>query len=357
VLGKSPYGGVNWRRETLPDTSRPLVVRLNAKTCAMIPEERAILADAGAQVVEIEGTTDEEIIAAARDCDALMVVSAYVRANVIGAMHRCRLIARLGTGVDKIDIEAARRAGVMVSYLPDFCTDEVADHTLALLLTVARQLDFFRDAMRQGRQPRQVPEVHRLSTQTLGLIGLGRIGRAVARRAGAFGMQILACDPAVSATIAEELGAELTDLDRVLAEADYLCLLCPLTDQTRNLLTMSEFRRMKPTAVLVNTGRGELVNEDDLVIALREGTIRGAATDVYAGLNVFAPEGFPTDHPFFGLSNLIMTPHVSAFSRESLVEQKVRGAQAVADALAGRRPEHLVGRRGTEKEGHHTNSA
>jgi len=322
--------------------SRPLVVRLNAETCAMIPEERAILAEAGARVVEIEGTTDEEILAAARDCDVLMVVSSYVRAHVIEAMHRCRLIARLGTGVDKIDVAAATRAGIMVSYLPDFCTDEVADHTFALLLTVARQLDFFRDAMRQGRQPRQVPEVHRLSTQTLGLIGLGRIGRALARRARGFGMRVLAHDPVVSPETAAEAGAELADLNRVLAEADYLCLLCPLTEATRDLLTLKEFRRMKPTAVLVNTGRGELVNEADLVTALREGIIRGAAIDVYAGLNVFAPEGFPTDHPFFGLSNLIMTPHVSAYSRESMVEQKVRGAQAVVDALAGRRPVHLV---------------
>jgi D-3-phosphoglycerate dehydrogenase len=244
--------------------------------------------------------------------------------------------------VDKIEVAAATRAGIMVSYLPDFCTDEVADHTLALLLTVARQLDLFRDAMRQGRQPRQAPEVHRLSAQTLGLIGLGRIGRAVARRGRGFGMRVLAHDPGVSPETAAEVEAELTGLDRVLAEADYLCLLCPLTEQTRNLLTLNEFRRMKPTAVLVNTGRGELVNEADLVAALREGIIRGAAIDVYAGLNVFAPGGFPTDHPFFSLSNLIMTPHVSAYSRESLVEQKVRGAQAVADALAGRRPAQLV---------------
>jgi phosphoglycerate dehydrogenase-like enzyme len=153
---------------------------------------------------------------------------------------------------------------------------------------------------------------------------------------------VLAHDPGVSPETAAEVEAELTGLDRVLAEADYLCLLCPLTEQTRNLLTLNEFRRMKPTAVLVNTGRGELVNEADLVAALREGIIRGAAIDVYAGLNVFAPGGFPTDHPFFSLSNLIMTPHVSAYSRESLVEQKVRGAQAVADALAGRRPAQLV---------------
>jgi D-3-phosphoglycerate dehydrogenase / 2-oxoglutarate reductase len=326
-----------------PDVNpRPVVVRLNSETCAMIDEERKILASVGAQVVETEGADEREIATAARDCDALMVVSASVRAGAIEALRRCRLISRLGTGVDKIDVEAATRRGILVANLPDFCTDEVADHTLALLLTVARQLDLFRAAMRQGRQPRGALEVHRLSTRTLGLIGLGRIGRAVARRGRGFGMRVVAFDPGVSPSAAAEVDAEWADLDRVLSEADYLCLLCPLTSQTRNLLTAAEFHKMKQTAVLVNTGRGELVKEEDLVAALREGVIRAAAIDVYAGINVFAADGFPTEHPFFALDNLVMTPHVAAFSEESLVEQKVRGAQAVVDVLAGRWPEHLV---------------
>lgn len=323
-------------------TRPPLVVRLNAETCPMIQQERAALASVAAHVLEIEGADDAETAAAARDCDALMVVSAYVRAGAIEAMERCRLISRLGTGVDKIDIEAATRRGIMVSNLPDFCTDEVADHTIALLLTVARQLDIFRDAMQRGRQPREAPEVHRLSTRTLSIIGLGRIGRAVARRARAFGMRVIAHDPAISPEDAAEAGAELADLDCALVEADYLCLLLPLTPETENLLTADELRKMKPTAVLVNTGRGELVNEADLAAALREGVIRAAAIDVYTGINVFGPDGFATDHPFFELSNLIMTPHVAAFSRQALVEQKTRGAQAVVDVLSGRRPENLV---------------
>jgi D-3-phosphoglycerate dehydrogenase len=308
----------------------------------MLDEERAILASIDAEVVEIEGADEEEVIQASSDCDALMVVSAYVRARVIEALRRCRLISRLGTGVDKIDVEAATGRGILVANLPDFCTDEVADHTLALLLTVARQLDFFRRAMRQGHQPRRVPEVHRLSTRTLGLVGLGRIGRGVARRARGFGMRVLAFDPGVAPPDVADVGAEPADLDRVLSEADYVCLLCPLTPDTRHLLTAAEFRKMKPSAVLVNTGRGELVNEEDLASALREGVIRAAAIDVYAGINVFSATGFGTDHPFFELENLLMTPHCAAFSQESLVEQKVRGAQVVVDVLSGRWPEHLV---------------
>jgi D-3-phosphoglycerate dehydrogenase len=320
----------------------PLVVRLNAETCATIPEERAILATLGARVIEIEGGEDDEILACARDCEALMVVSSYVRGRVIDDLRQCRLIARLGTGVDKIDVEAATRRGIMVTNLPDFCTEEVADHTLALLLSVARRLDDFRSAMQQGRQPREVGEVHRLATRTLGVVGFGRIGRAVGRRARAFGMRVLAVDPALSPADATAEGVTAVDLDTALRESDYLCLLCPLTAATHGLLTGREFRKMKPTAVLVNTGRGELVNEDDLVEALRAGVIRFAALDVFAGINVFAPEGFPVDHPLFALPNVILTPHVAAFSVESMVDQKTRGAEAVVDVLTGRWPAHLV---------------
>lgn len=308
----------------------------------MIPEERAILAAIEAQVTEVEGADDDEILAHVRDCDALMVVSSYVHGQVIEAMTRCRLISRLGTGVDKIDVEAATGRGIMVTNLPDFCTDEVADHTLALLLAVARRLNAFEGAMRRGQQFRDATEIHRLSTRTLGLVGFGRIGRAVGRRARAFGMRLLVVDPALSPEGAASEGATPVDIDTALAESDYLCLLCPLTPATRGLLGMRELRKMRPTAVVINTGRGELVNEDDLVTALREGIIRAAALDVYAGINVFAPEGFPTDHPFFSLPNVVLTPHVAAYSMESVVEQKVRGAQAVVDVLTGKWPAHLV---------------
>ncbi len=320
----------------------PLVVRLNSETCAMIPEERAVLATLGAQVIEIEGAEDDEILAHARDCDALMVVSSYVRGRVIDELTRCRLISRLGTGVDKIDVDAATRRGIMVTNLPDFCTEEVADHTLALLLSVARRLDDFRSAMRQGHQPREVGEVHRLATRTLGIVGFGRIGRAVGRRARAFGMRVLAVDPALPPAEASAEGVTVVDLDTALRKSDYLCLFCPLTEATRGLLTKREFGMMRPTAVLVNTGRGELVNEGDLIEALRTGVIRFAALDVFAGINVFAPEGFPTDHPLFALPNVILTPHVAAASLESMVDQKIRGAEAVVDVLTGRWPAHLV---------------
>jgi len=315
----------------------PLVVRLNSITCPPLPEERAMLAAVGAQMTEIE-----EISERAEECDALMVVSARLPARLIEGLRRCKVISRLGTGVDRIDLEAATRAGIMVTNLPDFCTEEVADHTLALLLAAARQLSQFQEQMRQGKPPAPAEGLRRLSTQVLGLVGLGRIGRAVARRARAFGMQVLAVDPGVSAQTAEQEGVGLASLEGVLAAADYLCLLCPLTAQTRHLLGRRELALMKPTAVLINTARGELVDEQALVEALQQGTIRYAALDVYEGINVFSPGGFPTDHPLFGLPNVLMTPHVAAYSVESGWEQKVGGAQAVVDVLSGVWPRHLV---------------
>ncbi|MHB0936600.1 MAG: C-terminal binding protein [Armatimonadota bacterium] len=321
---------------------KPLVVRLNAVTFPMDAVERGILAEIGAEVVEIEGATDEEILAAARDADAIMVVSAYLHSPVIEALTRCRVISRLGTGVDKIDIAAATRKGIHVVNLPGFCTEEVADHTLALLLAAARRLPYFTAAMRRGEQPHDLEGMHRLSTRTLGLIGFGRIGRAVARRAQGFGMRVLAHDPMLTEEAAAREGVTAVDFDTVLAEADYLAPLCPLTPATRGMLGLREFRKMKPSAVVVNTGRGELIIEDDLVTALREGIIRFAALDVYAGINVFAEGGFLTDHPFFSLENILLMPHVAAYSQESFAESHRDGARAVVEVLSGQPPSHPV---------------
>lgn len=321
---------------------QPLVVRLNHRTCPAYPEERALVEATGARWREIEGASDHEILAAALDCDVLMVVSAYLRAAVIEQMARCRLIARLGTGTDRIDVAAATRQGIMVSNLPTFCTEEVADHTLALLLAVARDLGYYQGHMQAGRPPVARPDVHRLAAQAVGLVGFGHIGRAVARRALAFGLRVLAVDPAVPAEEMAGLGVEKVELPQALAESDYLCLLCPLTPATRGLIGRAELAQMRPTAALINTARGELVVEADLVAALQAGAIRTAALDVFAGINVFSEGGFTTDHPLFGLPNVLLTPHVAAYSVESSLEQRLGGAQAVLAALAGKRPEHLV---------------
>lgn len=318
------------------------VLRLNAQTFPMLVDERELLAQAGLTIQEIEGDTEEEILAHAAEADAVMIVSAYLRTPVIQRLTRCRIISRLGTGVDKIDIDQATRQGIVVTNLPEFCTDEVADHTLALLLAAARQLNVLESEIRQGRRPHDLAGLHRLSKQTLGLIGFGRIGGAVARRARAFGLKVMACDPKLVPGTADAEGVIAVDLDTVLSRSDYLCLLCPLLPATRAMITIKELKRMKPSSVLINTARGELVNEDDLVTALKEGIIRYAALDVFGGINVFLPDGFATDHPLFSLKNVLLTPHVAALSEESQHESHIGGARAVVEVLSGAWPKHLV---------------
>jgi D-3-phosphoglycerate dehydrogenase len=318
------------------------VLRLNAETFKPIEAERRILADAGLAVLEIEGNRDEQILAHAEQADAVMIVSAYLKAHVIERLKRCRIISRLGTGVDKIDIPQATRQGIFVANVPHFSTNEVADHTMALLLSAARHIKDYEALMRTGKRPESVVGVHRLAVQTVGLVGFGRIARAVAKRAKAFGLEVLAYDPLLTPEIAEAEGVTVVDIDSLLAESDYVCLLCPLLESTREMMTMKQFIKMKPSAVLVNTARGELINEADLVKALKEQIIRYAAIDVYGGINVFSPGGFPVDHPFFGLENVTLTPHCSANSEEAFEESLATGAQAVADVLSGRRPMYPV---------------
>ncbi|RIH63973.1 C-terminal binding protein [Mariniphaga sediminis] len=321
---------------------RPVVARLNASTFPMSSEEKKILSRVNADIIEIEGETDEEILSLCREVDAIMIVSSYLRGAVIKAMENLKIISRLGTGVDKIDMDEATRQGIIVTNLPDFSTDEVADHTMALLLSVARRLKYYEAMMRKGQRPGLINGMHRLSVQKLGVIGFGRIGRAVVKRAKGFGMDILVYDPAVSSEDVQNEGVRKVDFETILTEPDYLCLLCPLTDRTRGMIKMEELKKMKPTAVLINTGRGELLSEHDLSEALRTGVIRYAAVDVFGGINVFAETGFPVNHPYFSLDNILLTPHVSALSEESLKDARTGGAEAVVKTLSGKYPAHIV---------------
>lgn len=323
-------------------SSQPCVVRLNAQTMPMSDEERQTLASVSPRLVEVENAEDDGLLEMVRDADAVVLVSASLRPRVIAGMKRCKIISRAGTGVDKIDLAGATRQGIIVNNLPDAFTEEVADHTLALLLAAARKIPMLDRVMRQGRNLRGDRGIHRLARQTVGIIGFGRIGRAVARRCRAFGLRVLACDPCLTSEIAEREGVMAVDLDALLTGADYVCLLCPLTNRTRGMLARPQFLKMKPSAMLVNTGRGELVNEDDLADALRDGIIQFAALDVFGVVNVFDPNGFPTDHPLFKLDNVLVTPHFGSVSAEAALESRRRAAQAVVDVLSGKWPEHPV---------------
>jgi D-3-phosphoglycerate dehydrogenase len=320
-------------------------VRLNAVTYPVEAGEHAELARAGAELVAIEGQRPEEVAAAAADCDALLVVAAYVPGSVIERLTRCRVISRLGAGTDRIDVEAATRSGIVVANVPDFCLNEQAEHTMALLLALARRLPWMTAAMRSyDWSARHDPGVHRIAGRTLGLVGFGAGAKAVAERARGFRLRLLAWarTPDRHRADADRLGVELAGLDRLLEESDFVSIHLPLTPDTRHLLDAGRLGRMKPTAALINTARGAIVDEAALVEALRQKRLAGAALDVFEKIDVFALPGTPAEHPLFGLDNVILTPHCAGSSVESTLDSKVRGARNAAAVLTGQWPASVV---------------
>lgn len=320
-------------------------VRLNATTYPTEVVEREELAHVGADLTEIEGQRPEEILAAAEDCDALLVVSSSIPCEVIARLKKCRVISRLGAGTDKIDIAAATRMGIVVTNVPDFCLNEQAEHTMALLLSFHRRLSFMINAMRTGNwTARSHPGVHRLAGQTLGLIGFGASAQAIAVRAAGFGLRLQAWvrNPDKYLRIATQFSVTLMPLESVLTQADYVSLHLPLTAETRGIINETRLKLLKPTAVLINTARGALVDEAALIDALRAHRIGGAALDVFDGIDVFAEPGVPSTHPFFELDNILLTPHCAGSSVESSVDSKTRGARNAALVLSGQRPPHVV---------------
>ena len=320
-------------------------VRLNATTYPTESAEREELARVGAVLSEIEGQQPAEILEAAENCDALLVVSSAIPRQVIERLRSCRVISRLGAGTDKIDVAAATEHGILVTNVPDFCLNEQAEHTMTLLLAFHRRLPYMMEAMRTGNwTARSHPGVHRLAGQTLGLIGFGASAQAVAVRAAAFGLRVLAWvrNPDKDSGIAAQFGVTLAPLGEVLANADYVSLHLPLTVDTRGIINESLLKVFKPGAVLINTARGALVDEAALINALQSRRIGGAALDVFDGINVFAEPGPPPVHPFFELDNVLLTPHCAGSSVESSFDSKTRGARNAALVLSGQHPEHIV---------------
>lgn len=296
--------------------------------------ERAVLRD---QAVERVAWHDEaSLIAAVQDADAIMCMHAHINQAVVGAMRHCKAIVRFGTGLDNIDRKAATAAGIPVIGIHDYCTPEVADHTLALLLAWNRRIvEYHQFVIQQRWNERQQTTgnwgcgpLFRLSGKTLGILGFGHIGQAVARRALAFGMTVLAYSRNPDRDAAQQLGVEMVSRDDVLRRSDVVSLHMPLTDDTRQYIKAQTIDRMKPGAVLINTSRGGLVDETALVEALRTGRLGGALLDVYQQ----AP--LPVDHPLRSLPNVILSPHVAFYSEDSLNELRRRTAEAVLTYLS-----------------------
>ncbi|MBW3543884.1 MAG: C-terminal binding protein [Planctomycetes bacterium] len=312
----------------------PLQVLITDRAWADVRIEREILAEIGAEVIEPPASDEASLIAAAASVDAIATCWAPVTAAVIAAAPHLRAIARFGIGLDNIAVEAATARGIPVTRVPDYCVDEVSDHALALVLTFARKTAFYDRLAKRGRYELAAgPPLRRLSRQTLGLVGLGRIARALVPKARALGMQVIAHTPSGDAC---GTGCEMVGFEDLLARSDFVSLHAPLCDSTRRLVDDHALSRMKPTAVLINTSRGGLVDTEALWRAIEAGRLAGAALDV------FDPEPPDLDHPLYRDERVLVTPHAAFLSEESLVELRTRTARSLVEVLCGRRPEHVA---------------
>ncbi len=300
--------------------------------------ERAVLEAGGAEVVVSPNGEEATLIELARDADAIMTCFAQVTENVVRSAGRCQVIGRFGVGVDNIAVATATELGIAVTYVPDYCVDEVSDHVMALLHAWNRKIVLFDRSVKERGWGSQglTMRMMRLRGKTIGIVGFGRIGQAVASKARAFGLRILAADPVVSPAAVESAGGTLVDMATLLRESDFVTLHAPLTNDTRNLIGPDELALMKLEAFLINAARGPLIDEGALFIALRDGLIAGA------GLDVMVDNVPSQDHPLLSLDNIIITPHVAFFSQESTLELEQRAAAAVVSVMKGEMPENLV---------------
>jgi D-3-phosphoglycerate dehydrogenase len=268
-----------------------------------------------------------------KDADALMVTVQEVTAAVLTAMPAGKIVARVGTGLDSIDLDEAARRGVQVTYVADYSVDEVSTHAIALLLACARRIPQYLDLVRTGRwDSTGAGTIRRLSEQTLGIAGFGRIGQAVARKGRGLGLRVLVCDPYQSGDDIKAAGCEAARWDQLLAESDFISLHVPLTPDSERLIGAAALRAMKPTAVLINTARGGLVDEAALAAAIAAGEIAGAALDV------LATEPPSADSPLLADPRVLITPHGAWYSTEAQHDVAVRACEDVQRVLSGQPP-------------------
>jgi len=283
------------------------------ETLAPYTYERAAIAAAGGELVVGDCLTPEDLIAQAGDAEILLLSwKKIITPAVMEALPHARLIVRWGVGYDMVDVAAATAHGIAVANAPTYAVDDVAEHTLGLLLCCVRQLAWFHQRMRQGEWNSPLGHaIHRMRGRTLGLVGVGRIGAAVAWRARGLGLRVVAYDPGVHAESLQALGIEPCSFDEVLGQADYLSVHVPLSAATHHLIDASCFAKMRPGAIFLNTSRGPVVDEDALVEALASGQLGGA------GLDVFEQEPLAKESPLRNLEQVVLTPHTAAYSVES----------------------------------------
>jgi len=280
-----------------------------------------------AEIIKGQCKTEEELIRLAKEADGIICQYAPFTAKVMNALEKCRIISRYGVGVDNIDVKAATEKGIMVAYVPDYCIEEVSNHAIAMIVNFARQISLFDRSTRNRNWDVMLSKpIFRLSEQTIGILGLGRIGSAVAKKLKNFNVKILAYDPYVKNVIE---GVRIVDFQELVEKSDYITIHTPLSEETKQIFTQKIFKQMKKSAYLINTARGGIINQEALFEALNNKEIKGAALDV---LKNEPPDWSEIPQ----LENLILTPHAAFYSESSFEELKKRTAQAVVDVLQGK---------------------
>jgi D-3-phosphoglycerate dehydrogenase / 2-oxoglutarate reductase len=315
---------------------RPLIAVTDSPFPSLDPA-KAALARVDPELRMAKSPSAEDILAVARDADAVLVTYAKLPGELLRQLTRCKAIGRFGLGVDNIDIPAAAALGITVTYVPDYCMQEVSDHAMALLLALVRKVPLSNKLVQSGRWevPPIVP-IHRLSGRVLGLVGFGNIPRALAPKAKAFGLRVVTHDPYAPADVLANAGVEGVGFDQLLGMSDFVSVHAPLLPATRGLFNSGVFDKMKPGAFLVNTARGPLVDEDALIAALDSGHLGGAALDVVT------TEPLAKDSKLLGRDNVILTPHTAFYSVEALNELQTKCAADVARVLSGEKPVYPV---------------
>ncbi len=299
--------------------------------------EKAILARADAGLVVSQTGAEDELAALAIDADGILTCWKHVTTKVVRAARQCLAIGRYGIGLDNIDVAEATRQGIVVTNVPSYCVEEVSDHALALLLSLARKVTFFDRAIKSGVYALQAgTPLFRVRGRTLGIAGFGKIGRTLYHKARGLGLKIIVFDPYVDRDSLGGFDVEVVDFDGLLERSDFISLHVPLTPETRGMFNRAALRRMKPGAFLVNTSRGHLIDAEALREALDEGIIAGA------GLDVLPAEPPAADDPLVGHPRTIITPHAAFNSEESLVELRETAARQMAAVLCGTVPQNIT---------------
>ncbi|NPV91144.1 MAG: C-terminal binding protein [Firmicutes bacterium] len=302
-----------------------------------LKSEEQALAGIGATLIPCHCKDESELISSTADADALLVQYASITRRVIEHMSKCQIIVRYGIGVDSLDVPAATDHGIIVANVPDYGLEEVANHTISLLLASARKLTILNESVKSGVWNYKVSKpLFRLSGKVLGLLAFGNIARLVAKKALAFGLQVQVCDPFIDAETAGRYHAKLVDFDTLIATSDFLSIHAPGNSSTYHLFNQSVFSRMKSTSYLINTARGAIIDEQALIDALTRGAIAGAALDVSE------QEPISPTSKLLQLPNVIITPHAAWYTEEAQESVQGKAAAEVARVLSGQPPQNLV---------------